>query len=466
MPDVPFEWTWQGQQRHKNVRVNVPPSAAAEAPVVVLVHGTSGDFNDMADPAVHPGFNVERIVEGTIRDRGWHAYPNAGWWSIGADPAVAVDGWEPFLNGRGFPTLNYSQDAARGRLAESAAELRRLLEVLEEQRTGNTHPGFAEVAARRIVLMGQSRGGVLARQVLVDLGAAGAAVLPRVTTCITLHAPNQGSNIANVAIALDAATTPWRAAIERLPVDAATKQALFGALLGVVETIHAEAGAPAYLDYAVGSPVLAALAAAEPVPGVEYFTFGGTRPVLFNIRGWAFTADSVLPQWHDPPFHWNTAYQTLLPIPPAIQALPEVTPGAGDVLVAAAAARLPFSVHRDNYLNHAESLWDAALKIQVVAILTGGPLPDPLVVGCMIPDATDPDRTLDGLGGAAPSGGAWRLPLAEALALADRGHTLFVRRSDERLVPLQRVRRRDGRRYLRSLPGAHGPRLHDLPRCP
>lgn len=458
-----FVWTWQGQQRTKSVRVNVPAGAAADAPVVVLVHGTGGDVNDMADPAVHPGFNVERVTEGTIRDRGWHPYPNVGWWSIGVDPPVPVQGWEPFLNARGIPTLNYSQDAARGALAESAAELRRLLEVLEEQRTGNRHPAFAAVASRRIVLMGQSRGGVLARQVLVDLRVAGAAVLPRISTCICLHAPNQGSNLANVAIAVDAAALEWRARIDSLPVDAATKQAMFGDVIAVLDLIHDQAGAPAFRDYAVGSPVLAALRAAEPVPGVEYFTFGGTRAVLLNVRGWAFTADSALPQWHDPPFHWNTAYETLVPIPP-LAALPELTPGIGDVLVTAASTRLPFSVHRDNHLNHAESLWDTALKIQVAAILDRRPLPEALLVECVTPDTADPDRTLDAFGGTSGAG-RWRLSLAEALALADRGQRFFVRRTDARLVPLQRVRRRDGGRYLRALPGGGGPRLLDLPPC-
>jgi len=464
--DVPFGWTWQGAHRQKRVRVNVPAATAADAPVVVLVHGTGGDVNDMADPGVHPGFNVERVAEGAIRDRGWHSYPNVGWWALGTDPTVPVEGWEPFLNGGGIPTLNYSQDAARGRLAESAAELRRLLEVLEEQRTGNAHPGFAEVAGRRIVLMGQSRGGVLARQVLVDLHAAGAPVLPRISTLITLHAPNQGSNIANVAIAIDAQIEPWRAQVEALPVDPLVKLAVFGMLVPVLDMLHDQAGAPAYLDYAVGAPVLAELRKAEPVPGIEYFTFGGTHAALLNVRGWAFTLESALPQWHDPPFHWSTAYQTILPIPPRVLLAPELTPGFGDVLVAAASARLPFSVHRDNDLNHAECLWDAALKIQVAAILDNAPLPDPLVVTCATPDAEDPDRALDGLGGVGPTGARWWLSLAEALTIADAGHPLFVLRSDGRLVPLQRVRRRNGRRYFRSLPGADASRLLDLPRCP
>jgi hypothetical protein len=269
-----------------------------------------------------------------------------------------------------------------------------------------------------------------------------------------------------VALEVNRAVGVWRSQIEALPIDPAAKQAILGWVIALIDMIQNEAGAPAYLDYQVGSPVLAALRVAEPVPGVEYFTFGGTRPALIHVRGWAFTLESAIPQWNVPPFHWTTAYQTFLPIPPPIPLLPELTPGAGDVLGSAASARLPFSVHRDNHLNHAECLWDDALKIQVAAILAQDPLPSPLVVSCVTPDAADPDRALDALGGLTPTGGRWRLTLAQALALSDRGQTLFVRRSDGRLVLLQRVRRRDGRRYLRSLPRAGGPRLLDLPPCP
>jgi hypothetical protein len=203
-------------------------------------------------------------------------------------------------------------------------ELRRLLEVLEEQRTGNLHPGFAEVADRRIMLMGYSRGGILARQVLVDLKATDAPVLRRISNCIELHAPNQGSNLGNVAAAVDGAVTALRAAIDALVIPPPAKNVALGWLAQFLDWLHADLGA--HGDYAVGSQVLRELAEAEPVSGVEYYTFGGTRPVLLNVRGWAFTPGSALPQWHEPPFHWRSAYQALLPIPPPLP-LPVPEPG-------------------------------------------------------------------------------------------------------------------------------------------
>ncbi len=187
--------------------------------------------------------------------------------------------------------------------------------------------------------------------------------------------------------------------------------------------------------------------------------------MIIKLRGWAFTPDSVLPQLHDPPFFWRTAYVTLFPLPPPLP-FPEVTPGLGDVLTSAPLTRLPFSVHRDNELNHAEALWDGALKVQVAGILGGSPLPSPPVVDCVTGDSTDPDRAIDAIGGASPGGSRWNLVLDDALAVADTGTTFFVSQPDGTLVPLQRVRAGSGRRYFRTLPGAGGPRLSDLPACP
>ena len=59
-------------------------------------------------------------------------------------------------------------------------------------------------------------------------------------------------------------------------------------------------------------------------------------------RWWTFTAMSAVPRWHWPPFHW-TIHESELPVEsPQLDALPdlapEVTPGVGDGLVAAAQA--------------------------------------------------------------------------------------------------------------------------------
>lgn len=364
---IAVPWSFLGSARTTQILLDVPDSATRDAPLIILLHGTSGDMNDMSDPGAHPGLNYERIVPGTIVDRGWHEYPNVGFWSVGADKLAGVTGWAPFLSAAGFPTINYSQTKPRDVLVEPLRELGALLDAI------NIDGRFLPVRDRRIILIGHSRGGILARMTLVELAAASAPMLARISTCITLHAPNQGSTLANTALGLATIVASWR--VTGVPlVPPELKGVALHVLDDLISLVVAEAGAPAYTDFALGSPTLLLLAAAEPVPGIMYFTFGGTRPVLLNLRGWAFTPESAVPLPHLPPFHWSAAYVPLMPLPPpGALPFPELLEG-GDLLTSSAMARLPFAVHRDNYLNHAEALWDDALKAQIIAILNRAPL--------------------------------------------------------------------------------------------
>jgi predicted esterase len=457
--DIDISWSFLGQHKSTHFVLDVPPNASPQTPLIILLHGTSGTIDDMSNPAGHPGYNYERILPGTIVDRGWHALPNIGFWALGPDGIIDVTGWAPFLAGAGFPTINYAQIGPRDLLVEPIAELRALLDAID------TDIRFEAVRDRRIVLLGHSRGGILARMVLVDMAVTGSPILARITTCITLHAPNQGSTLANTALGLAAIVGSWR--VTGIPlVPPELQKVALRALDGVITLIVDEAGAPAYADFAVGSPTLLLLAAAEPVPGVTYFTFGGTRPVLLTIRGWAFTPESTILLPHLPPFHWSTSYVPLVPAPPAgLLPFPELLEG-GDVLTNSVATRLPFAFHRDNYINHAEALWDSALQIQVLAILNQSPLSQTLIVENAASDGADPDRAIDAIGGTGPTGSPWKLTLGEALAMADAGTAFFVHGREGGMVPVQRVRRRNGHRYLRAAPGWKGVRLSDLPPFP
>ena len=368
-------WSFLGSARTKEIVLDVPDNATGDAPLIILLHGTSGDINDMSDPRVRPGFNYERILPGTRVDRPpARPYPNAGFWSLGADELVGVTGWAPFLAAAGFPTINYSQINPRELLVEPLRELRAILDAIDIDTDGKFHA----VRNRQIILIGHSRGGILARMILVELAAAGAPILARISTCITLHSPNQGSTLANTALILASIVASWR--VTGVPVVPPELQGIaLQALDGVISYIVEQAGAPAYADFAVGSPTLLGLAVAEPVPGIMYFTFGGTRPVFLNLRGWAFTPESAIPLFTFPPsWHWSTVYVPLMPLPPPpplwpfvgvpVLPSPELLEG-GDVLTHSLSTQLPFAVHRNNHINHAEALWDDDLKAQVLAIL-------------------------------------------------------------------------------------------------
>jgi hypothetical protein len=248
----------------------------------------------------------------------------------------------------------------------------------------------------------------------------------------------------------------------------------FGAIDSLLDRIQEETGSPAYHDYALGSPVLSALAAAEPVPGIEYFTFGGFSPILMGLGGWAFTPLSAVPQKLDQPrYHWETSFMGLLPLPFFVPGMPpEMVLGFGDLLVAAKMSHLPFSIQINNPLNHAQVLWDAGVKTQVMAILRGElpiplKLPKKLAITSIRPDTNkDPDRTIDAYCGQLADGSTWELTAAEARVLMHRGHEIFTQAPDGELVPDRSVMWHKSKRvYLRTVPRSSGPRqrLGDLP---
>jgi hypothetical protein len=55
--------------------------------------------------------------------------------------------------------------------------------------------------------------------------------------------------------------------------------------------------------------------------------------------------------------------------------MPEITPGQGDILVSDQSARLPYSIHQTDQLNHVEVLWNRALQQQVASILSAPLVP-------------------------------------------------------------------------------------------
>jgi hypothetical protein len=73
---------------------------------------------------------------------------------------------------------------------------------------------------------------------------------------------------------------------------------------GGLATLRSEVNSPAYPEISPGSPVLTALAAAEPVRDVEYHTFGGTSTWFCRLRANIFAPESAFPLGQ---FHWTTA---------------------------------------------------------------------------------------------------------------------------------------------------------------
>jgi alpha-beta hydrolase superfamily lysophospholipase len=335
---------------------------SSSRPVVLLLHGASGSAADMVNPlsGPHAGYlyDAHSAIPALV-DRGWHDYPNTGFWSVGALDAPATgQGWQPRLRAAGFGTAWYSQVDSTGLLANPTQELHAIVNALT-----------AVVPGRGLVLLADSRGGLLARRWLADL-TPGSAPRSLVRGVVTLHTPHLGTGLATKANAIGAALSAVAAS--------------YPAVAAPCHRLAAEVATPDLIEMAPGSTFLTQLASDEQarnIPGqVPMFTWGGTSPRLVRARNWAFTADSAVPHvvsvW--PPkvsFHWQTTDQELVAVADGVPVLaaigPELATG-GDLLVTEPNTRLPWSTsHTTNPFSHADTLLNPTLQQQVLARLGG-----------------------------------------------------------------------------------------------
>lgn len=329
-------------------------------PVVVLVHGQGGSDKDWSDPRTYGlHYDYEGAAPGDI-DYGWHLLPPVGLPSHGAvldGFRKNVSGFVPYLQDRGFRVVNYAQRDSTGPIADSAVELEALVEALI------AHLGQA--STQRIALLAHSRGGLVVRKYLKD--DAGSKAVERISKVVTLHSPHQGSQLANLSIAAGVALDVLVAGMNPVPV-------LGNVIRDVFRPLARGLNGTSRQDLAIGSQFLTRLASGErALPGVAYYTFGGTSCTLARVWQYVYSSSSWIPRQHLPPFrHRAEAAQwpILSPIGETLIApCDELRHRRGDGLVTDARSRLPFAFHRTNHVNHAEALWDTQVKRQVADVL-------------------------------------------------------------------------------------------------
>jgi hypothetical protein len=359
-------------------------------PLVILLHGMGGSSLDMTAPAsAYPGLSFNRRVSFPFyKDEGIRPFPPvvpAARFYLDP-PAGPLTSWNDALKAAGFTTVSYSQTG--GLIAADVTQLTGLVTQL----LMTAGAGLPSFTGFRVAFVGHSRGGLVARSFLTGAGAnpALAGFLPRVTALITLHSPNTGSGVAGAAAAVAALLGRLGTAFAGagLPVGAAITTFLSGVVTN-----------PLRAELVPGSGTLTAIAAAEPVGGVAYHTFGVTSTDFARIWADVYTPDSTIPFFIPfvpvPLFHWGSAPLIVgvplnilsflpalaLPAPFITEIItvltllaattPDIAPGQGDLLVSDARSRLPFSTsHTTNFLNHLEALSDPTLQAQVVAILS------------------------------------------------------------------------------------------------
>jgi Ig-like domain from next to BRCA1 gene len=373
-------WTDSSNDKHHDQVDVVSPVAVPnpDVPVVILLHGMAGDSNHMSHPAISPGYTYDMTVpipSGTI-DLGFWSCPGAGVHDFGEDGKLHPDptGWQDFLTGQGYITVNYGQVEPKGNLApvngQPSDPVRQLQAIVTSVAT--TFPG------RRIAFVTHSRGGLLLRAWLA-LSGSDPNVRPRLGTAVQLAPPNQGSDLANIAAAVNATVNSIAALAASHQVDF-TSTPLYQLIEGSI------VGWPGVPELETGSAFLAWLAANEPnTPSgalLELHTFGGTNPTVFRLHCYVFTPQSAVPivtwngSWFAVTFHWSV-WDVGLPVRnfagdvgASLQDPAEIVPGSGDILVTASATSLPWEAgHHENALNHAQALWDPNLQGQALPVL-------------------------------------------------------------------------------------------------
>jgi hypothetical protein len=359
MRQVPVPWRDASGVLNTTLITVSDSTAAPGRPYVILLHGTSGDWNHMDMPDVRPGqnYDVDTFFPQT-EDFGWWFWPNAGIASIGPDALTGVTGWRQTLNDLGYPTVNYSQIDKDGTLTRPAAELTAVVRAVMGMTT------------RHIAFVCHSRGGLLLR-VFLQRNRNDLTLLRRIAGAVTLHSPHQGSGVADMATTIHNILVIWRWVLSD-PV----WQAAFG-------WFDQQICSPAIIDQCTNSGFLQQLRASEATPlpvSIPVHTFGGTSSRLTRLRTYWFDPMSAVPQYHWPPFHW-TAFQTgiagmssVVDGSPLTTLAPEEGMGVGDLLVTDARSRLPWEAsHHTTALNHAQALWHHDIKAQVTPILATFP---------------------------------------------------------------------------------------------
>lgn len=348
-------------------------------PAVLLIHGLGATADNTWIRPSTMGAHYDLGSDPGDASLGNHGRPGTGIWDIVlSDLKNSADidsrNWFKVFADAGFTVAAFDQPAGRVGVAMPAV-------------IAGYHCFLTETAARNpdapppVALVGHSRGGLIIRRLLNGFGTEG-----RIRWVFTIHSPHKGSELAMYP---ERATTGW-ADFNVGPLNPFRDQ-IKSAIVGGLGPVNALVGIGSNnSEMRPDDPLFASLENGESArAGVDYVTFGGTRPSFTNVYSRNFTVDStfaIVDSLTPPASHyaWTVRPHKVGPVSPVFDKLTpridETTSGKGDGLVADARSRLPWSTHFTNELNHAEVLWDAAVPLQIVGRIASTPIPVTLTV--------------------------------------------------------------------------------------
>ncbi|MEW6585604.1 MAG: alpha/beta fold hydrolase [Nitrospirota bacterium] len=276
----------------------------ADRPAIIFIHGLGMDKNIWVNPLnsriLGGMFPLEVLLKKSFSD---------------GKPVTLFD----IFRDKGYSVVAWSQKRPAGPIESAAAELDEMV-------------GTAGcITPAGVILIGHSRGGLIARKYLMNDAAS-------IQALITISTPHKGSSVAKLAKYVSPIVT-WLTPL----IPKGERGTLRFAVSRVLEFLKSKA----LRELLPGSNFFKSLAD-RPVKGVYYASIGGTNPTLFRLSGLSM-----------PDIFERMIPEKMFP--------EEMKQGKGDGLVSAASSIIPWcDEHHDFELNHAEILFDDEVKETVV----------------------------------------------------------------------------------------------------
>ncbi len=301
-----------------------------DSPLCLFIHGLGMDMNIWAEP------EKTRILAGsfplTVLLSEGPPEPPEGEASLkdyittGRQPRSPKTSFHDLMK-EGYTVMAYSQ-------RRPATDCMTLVEEL-----GLLLDRHGRIAARGVVLIAHSRGGLVARKAveLLDLRCIG---------LVTLSTPHSGSSLARLAGMLSGFSKVLYPFFMNAEI---------GTVRGVLRRVTEFLKSEAIRELLPGSAFIRSLDD-EVLRGVKGLSMGGTDPALFTLYRWR-----------------KGSYEKMLSIPDILVSfLPEemvpeeLLKGKGDGLVSAGSSVIPHAVEHHNHpLNHAKIIFDPEVRRKI-----------------------------------------------------------------------------------------------------
>jgi pimeloyl-ACP methyl ester carboxylesterase len=274
-----------------------------DKPAIVFIHGLGMDKNIWVNPS------ESRILGGMFPLK------------ILLDKKITVENIEKIqtlfddLRQREYSVITWSQKRPAGPINSAVSELCDVMSSAQNM----TNAG--------IILIGHSRGGLIARKYL-------SKQYKSIKGLITISTPHKGSSVASIAKYL----SPFVSTINPL-VPNGDKGTLSFSIKRILDFLKSRALKELLPDSNFFKSIKDG-----PLNAVHYTSVGGTKPTLFNLYNMSFPDifEKVIPE-------------NLYP--------EEMRMGKGDGLVSAESSRIPWSHEHYNFaFNHAEILFDNGVR--------------------------------------------------------------------------------------------------------